>query len=158
MAKQIAKIFAAFRQIPQELPRSPSAGREHRWLQLAPREHERVAGEWVEVLGTMEQAPIMVPLDRPLAVLHHQPRRRARVRAIADDIAETDRLADAKLFDAMKYGLDSFKICVQVGDDCKRGHTRSFANTASIALRACSSTAKAASLSDIAIEAPAALR
>jgi len=74
-------------------------------------------GGGVEIGGLVEDGVVVVAHDGGAAAGADEVDALARIRTIADDVAETDDLLDAALGEIVEDGLEGFEIGVNVADD-----------------------------------------
>ena len=88
-----------------------------RVLQLVARPEDGPLGGRVEPVG-VEHGPLVVVAEQDELAVHDQVDALARVRAVADDVAQAVDLLDRLLrLDVVQDGLEGFQVAVDVADD-----------------------------------------
>ena len=117
MDEEVAVLAVAARPLGEELPALlADRARLGRRFELGPRPEDGPLGRLVEPVG-VEHRPLVVVAQQDELAVHHQVDALARVRAVADDVAEAVDLADALGFDVRQHGLEGFQVAVDVADD-----------------------------------------
>ena len=115
---QEAVLAAVARQLAQEVPPLGVVGRiAARALQLVAGPEDRPLGPGVETLGIEQRALIVIAQQADVAA-HHQIDALARIRAVADDVAQAIHLGDALLLDIRQNRLEGFEVAVDIADQC----------------------------------------
>ncbi len=103
-------------QLAQELPAALVVRPVVRVLELLAGPEDRSLGADVEPVGVEHRSLVVVAQQGHLAVFHHQVDALARVRAVADDVAQAIDLGDPLGLDVGQDDFEGFEVPVNIAD------------------------------------------
>ena len=113
--EQKRRLLVRSRQVAEELPTPLVVRPVGRVLELAAGPEDGALRPGIESLGIKQRSLIMVAENAKLAP-HNQIDALARIRTVADDVAEAEDFVDPLTADIAEHGLKAFEVAMNVAD------------------------------------------